>query len=68
MLTKFKLSEKGKRALAGKADYGQWVTEDAIFYFSDINSIWCDKVVSGKTGKVLDTNVYKSVDSHLERI
>lgn len=67
-MTEFKLSEKGKRVLATKTNYKEWVEEDAHFFFSDVKSLWCDKVVSGKDGRVLDTDVQKSVDSLLVKV
>jgi hypothetical protein len=67
-MNEYKLSEKGKRVLAKKSNYKEWVDEDAHFFFSDVKSIWCDKVVSGKDGRVLDTDVHKSVDSLLTQV
>lgn len=64
-MQEFKLSEKGKLALSKQSQYKEWVAEDAHFFFVDPTSIWCDIVRSGVDGRVLDTNVHKSVDSYL---
>lgn len=62
----YELSDKGKRALSKKSSYKDWVEHDALFYFTNPKGIWCDAVVSGKTGEILDRDVHKSVDSFLK--
>jgi hypothetical protein len=64
----YKLSPKGKRQLAAMTNYKEWVTEDAHFFYSDPKSLYCDVVKSGIDGRVLDTDVFKSVDSFLEKV
>ena len=49
-------------------NYKEWVIEDAHFFYIDPKSIWCDVVKSGIDGRVLDTDVHKSVDSLLEKV